>query len=127
MNEDIRGVDLSPERRPGVPMRQPPALADGAHWKAPEQQQHGLARRPELRRLTPVFGTAVPVRGLSGVLRRVAYRIPDHRARHWLLLIFADRIDALESAGIAAVRRPAIAFALVSAVIYGASRVLRAR
>jgi hypothetical protein len=43
-----------------------------------------------------VFSTAVPVRGLSGRLRRVAYRVPDYRARRWLLLMVADRIDVIE-------------------------------
>src|SRR5690606_24051434 len=53
-------------------------------------------RRKGLKRLTPVYGTAQPPRGVSGVLRRIAYRIPEHRARHWLLLLFADRVDVLE-------------------------------
>jgi hypothetical protein len=46
--------------------------------------------------LTPVYSTAIPVRGLSGLLRRAAYKVPDYKARRWLLLIVADRIDALE-------------------------------
>lgn len=33
---------------------------------------------------------------MSGWLRRRAYRLPDHRARRWLLLMVADRLDALE-------------------------------
>ena len=33
----------------------------------------------EIDHLTPVFGTAQPPRGLSGVLRRAAYGIPDTR------------------------------------------------
>jgi hypothetical protein len=46
---------------------------------------------------TPVFSTALPPRGLSGALRRLAHRVPDHRATHWLILLLADRIDAVES------------------------------
>jgi hypothetical protein len=46
--------------------------------------------------LTPVFGTAQPPRGPSGVLRRAAYRIPEHRALHWLLLVVADRVDVAQ-------------------------------
>lgn len=48
-------------------------------------------------RPTPVFGTALPPRGLSGALRTRAYAIPEHRARHWLLLLVADRVDVVET------------------------------
>jgi hypothetical protein len=54
-------------------------------------------KRRGLDELTPVFGTAQPPHGLSGVLRRIAYHVPEHRARHWALLLMADRIDVLES------------------------------
>jgi hypothetical protein len=43
-----------------------------------------------------VFGAAVPARGLSGVLRRAAYRVPEHRSARWTLLLAADRVDVLE-------------------------------
>jgi hypothetical protein len=92
------GSDSSPLQRPGVPQeQQPPQPLASAHWLQPDRQQaseeplvgHGLT-------LTPVFSTALPTRGLSGVLRRVAYRVPDYKARRWLLLMAADRIDVLE-------------------------------
>jgi hypothetical protein len=44
-----------------------------------------------------VFGTARPPRGLSGAVRSLAYRIPQHRASRWLLLLAGDRLDVLES------------------------------
>jgi len=47
--------------------------------------------------LTPVFSTAVPPRGLSGVMRRRAYDIPEHQARRWLMLLLADRVDVWEN------------------------------
>jgi MYXO-CTERM domain-containing protein len=43
-----------------------------------------------------VFGTAQPPYGLSGALRRGAYAIPEHRARHWMLLMLADRVELVE-------------------------------
>ena len=47
--------------------------------------------------LTPVFGTAQPPTGLSGALRRLSYaRYSEGRAAHWLLLMLADRVDAVE-------------------------------
>ena len=48
------------------------------------------------RSLTPVHSTAIPPRGLSGLLRRVAYGIPEYRARRWALLMLADRVDVIE-------------------------------
>lgn len=92
------GSDHSPLDRPGVPRESdPPQPLASAHWLRPEQQQsdtqplvgHGM-------QLTPVFSSAVPARGVSGALRRLAYRIPDYRARRWLLLMVADRVDVLE-------------------------------
>lgn len=92
-------VDADPARRPGVPEEAPPHPAPGAHWQTPVRQQAGSEvhlHRVGLPRLTPVFGTAQPPRGLSGVMRRFAYTFPDHRARHWMLLLAADRVDVLE-------------------------------
>jgi len=48
--------------------------------------------------LPPVFGTAQPLHGLSGKIRRYSYeRFSEGRAAHWLLLIAADRVDAGEA------------------------------
>jgi len=47
--------------------------------------------------MPPVFGTAVPPRGLSGAIRMLAYRYPDHYPRHWFLLMFGDRVDSWET------------------------------
>lgn len=53
--------------------------------------------RIEHEMLTPVFRTAQPPRGVSGAIRRIAYaRYSEARAAHWLLLVLADRVDALE-------------------------------
>jgi hypothetical protein len=51
----------------------------------------------DIVRPTPVFGTAQPPRGVSGALRRRAYTIPEHHARHWVMLILADRVDVVET------------------------------
>ena len=88
--------DASQTQRPGVPMERRPAPAGQPSWSEPERQPHrpGLTRRVELDRMTPVFGTAQPPRGLAGALRRIAYQIPEHKARHWMTLLMADRVDA---------------------------------
>jgi hypothetical protein len=46
--------------------------------------------------LTPVFGTAQPLSGVSGAIRRYAYRYSEGRMAHWLLLVLGDRVDAWE-------------------------------
>ena len=90
-------VDGDPESRPGVPRIRRAAPDPGAHWVRPEQQQGtALLSRSGLRSATPVFGTAQPARGLSGAVRRVAYRIPEHRTGRWALLMAGDRVDVLE-------------------------------
>lgn len=103
------GLDARPERRPGVPREAGPAPAEGAgRREAPSRQDVSgpRLRRKGLDELTPVVGTAQPPHGLSGVLRRIAYRIPEHRARHWSLLLAADRLDVAESRVGKALGRP---------------------
>src|SRR5262245_17665558 len=47
-------------------------------------------------RLPPVFRAAEPMVGLPASVRRVAYALPDHDARRWLLLLVADRVESGE-------------------------------
>ena len=93
------GLDVSPEDRPGVPREAAPHPLPGAHWTEPERQpaEGQVLTRAGLRGPTPVFSTALPPRGVSGALRRIAYGIPDHRVRHWLILMLADRVDAIQN------------------------------
>ncbi len=45
-----------------------------------------------------MFGTSCPPAGVSGANRKYAYRrFSEGRAAHWLLLIAADRVDAVEN------------------------------
>jgi hypothetical protein len=92
------GIDADPERRPGIPMETTPSPVGHAHWTTPERQEARVRvlKRADLEELTPVFSNANPPRALSGVVRRIAYRIPEHRMSHWLLLLLGDRIDVLE-------------------------------
>lgn len=91
------GVDLDPADRPAVPKQN--REDTGAHWDFPERQRERWPRERSIEHqfLTPVFGTSAPPRGLSGAIRKMAYRkYSEGRAAHWLLLIFADRVDAVE-------------------------------
>ena len=92
------GVDLDPADRPSVPRERFDPGATGAHWDFPERQPEKWPRERsvEHEQLPPVFGTTCPPRGVSGMLRRYAYRFSEARAAHWLILIAADRVDALE-------------------------------
>ena len=94
------GVDLDPADRPSTPKLDFRADLTGARWEFPERQPERRPRERSIEHafLTPVFGTAQPLKGLSGVLRRRSYaRYSEARAAHWLLLVLADRVDAVES------------------------------
>ena len=90
------GADLNKADRPSVPKLK--FLETGAHWDFPERQPEKWPRERSIehRFLTPVFGTAQPPRGLSGIMRRFAYKFSEGRAAHWLILLYADRVDAGE-------------------------------
>jgi hypothetical protein len=91
------GIDADPEARPGVPMEREPHPFRSARQPVQQRTVIGITgTQLPGQPLTPVYGTAQPPRGLSGVLRRKAYRIPPHLDSHWLLLLMADRIDSLE-------------------------------
>ncbi|MDR6972612.1 hypothetical protein [Leifsonia shinshuensis] len=93
------GVDSDPADRPSHPReRLEPPEATGAHWTMPVQQEptRGRERSVEHERLTPVFGTAQPLHGLSGAIRRFAYdRYSEGQTAHWLVLVAGDRVDAI--------------------------------
>jgi hypothetical protein len=94
------GADLNHADRPSVPRLRFDPAATGARWELPEQQPEHRPRERSIEheRLTPVFGTSTPPRALSGIVRRYAYRrYSEGRAAHWLLLLAADRVDAVES------------------------------
>jgi hypothetical protein len=94
------GADLDPKDRPAVPKEQFDPGFSGAHWEFPERQPEKWPRERSIEHefLTPVFGTSCPPKGLSGAVRKYAYRkYSEGRAAHWLLLLAADRVDTLES------------------------------
>jgi hypothetical protein len=92
-------MDADPENDPTYPMRH----ANGAdhqrlHYeKAPQQPVdmeilHSI-ERPDITR---VFGTSTPPKGLSGAIRRYAYKYSEATAAHWMTLILADRVNVFE-------------------------------
>ena len=94
------GADLDPKDRPSVPRERFDPAASGAHWDFPDRQPENWPRERSIEHkiLPPVFGTSCPPTGLSGAIRKVAYRrYSEGRAAHWLLLLAADRVDAGEA------------------------------
>lgn len=93
------GVDVDPANNPAYPMR---ALADhpgrGLDWERPAQQPPAVEvlRSIEYNRLPAVTGTATPPTGVSGMLRRIAFRRSESDWWHWLLLMGADRVNVVE-------------------------------
>jgi hypothetical protein len=93
------GADLDPNDRPSYPKLQFQEGLSGAHWEFPDRQPEKWPRERSIEHafVTPVFGTAQPPKGLSGAIRRYSYaKYSEGRAAHWLLLVLADRVDAME-------------------------------
>ncbi|MFJ4228494.1 hypothetical protein ACIPY0_15450 [Paenarthrobacter nicotinovorans] len=91
------GADLDPADRPSYP-REQPGIETGARWDFPERQPEKWPRERSVEHafLPPVFGTSTPPAGVSGAIRKYAYKYSEGRAAHWLLLVAADRVDAWE-------------------------------
>ena len=92
------GADLDPANRPAVPMERTPPRLDHVHWDAPAEQPRKVKvfHSTERPGLTPVFGTSVPPSGVSGLIRGAAFRYSENDLRHWLMLLFADRVNVVE-------------------------------
>lgn len=91
------GADLDPQARPAVPMERTPPRLD-VPWDAPAQQARSVKVFHSIERpgLTPVYGTTVPPSGVSGLIRAGAFRYSESDLRHWLMLLFADRVNVVE-------------------------------
>jgi hypothetical protein len=93
------GIDADPTNNPTHPMKNyTGADHNRLNYTRAQQQPRSVEvlqsnERPALSR---VFGTSVPPSGLSGVLRRYAFRFSEGSAGHWLTLILADRVNAIE-------------------------------
>ncbi|MCY1043769.1 hypothetical protein OV208_20790 [Corallococcus sp. bb12-1] len=116
-------VDLDTSRRPGVPMETAPRPLAGARVPiAPQHADVPVYKHAGRRQMPPVFGTAQPPQGLSGLLRRAAYGKPDHVPSHWMLLLLADRVDVWEHR-----LRKSLPWVAPTAVVLAAGLVWRAR
>lgn len=125
------GVDADPARRPGMPMdlgssAQPAAAGAGSVPSiTPQDQKVEVLQSTEHPQRPPVFGSTVPPRGLSGMIRRRAFRRSENDIRHWLLLIAADRVDVMEHA--LGRRRSAVGLGLAMAAVAASLLLVRGR
>jgi hypothetical protein len=92
------GADLDHKDRPAHPMERTPPRLENLHWRQPEDQPVNITvfHSTERPGITPVFGTSTPPSGISGSIRRLAYKLSENDIRHWLLLLFADRVNVVE-------------------------------
>ncbi len=93
------GVDADPKNDPTYPMKH---RTDGEHagysWERPPQQPPTVEvlRSIERSDLTSAFGTSTPPAGVSGAIRRFAFRYSESSYGHWLPLMLADRVGVVE-------------------------------
>ncbi len=98
---DIKGwgIDADPENEPTYPMKH--YTGDDhkrSNWERPELQPESVEKLHSNERptLSAAYGTTLPPSGLSGMIRRYAFKHSESRYRHWLPLILADRINVVE-------------------------------
>lgn len=92
------GSDLDHKNRPAYPMERTPPRLNAVSSHAPEQQAETvkILYSKERPGITPLFGTTVPLSGISGKLREFAFKYSENDLRHWLVLLLADRIHMFE-------------------------------
>jgi hypothetical protein len=91
-------IDADPNNNPAYPMRQGTPDKQRYAWERPalQPQNTEVLHSNERPNLTAVFGTSVAPSGLSGMIRRFAFRYSEGSFGHWLPLLLADRINVLE-------------------------------
>ena len=95
------GADLDHANRPGYPMERMPTRLEGdhSHPTVPHAQTVEILQSIERPSILPLFGTPQPPSGASGMLRRAAFKYSESDLRHWLILLFADRVNMVEGLG----------------------------
>lgn len=93
-------VDADPENDPTYPMksRDPEIDHAGYSWERPEQQPIDIEvlHSNERPNVAATFGKTVPPSGLSGMIRRGAFKYSENSYGHWLPLMLADRVQVFE-------------------------------
>lgn len=93
------GIDADPQNEPTYPMKK---WNGNDHlrlnYTRPLQQPLTIEKLHSNERpsVSAVFGNTIPPSGLSGHLRRYAFRFSEGNWNHWLTLLLADRINMIE-------------------------------
>jgi len=93
------GIDADPKNDPTYPYKH---RTNGEHagYIRPDIPQQPLTvevlHSNERPNQTAVFGASVPPSGLSGIIRRYAFRFSENEYSHWLPLLLADRVNVVE-------------------------------
>ena len=93
------GIDADPKNDPTYPLKKrTDEEIRGYTWERPPQQttEVEILKSVERPNLTAVFGTTVPPAGLSGMIRRGAFKYSESSYGHWVPLVLADRINVFE-------------------------------
>jgi hypothetical protein len=93
------GVDANPQDHPNYPMKHYTGDDhERINWDRPQLQHQDVEvlHSNERPGLSAVFGTSVPPSGLSGMIRRLAFKFSEGSWGHWLPLILADRVNVAE-------------------------------
>lgn len=93
------GIDANPDDHPNAPMKH--YTGDDHNrleWQRPPLQavQTEVLKSNEHLRFPAVHGTSSPPSGLSGMIRRWAFKYSEGQHRHWLALVVADRVNVVE-------------------------------
>lgn len=93
------GIDADPDNEPTYPMK---------HYNGDDHKRLNYVRPPqqlqtveilqsnERPTLSAAFGTTLPPSGLSGNIRRMAFKYSEGKWHHWLMLLLADRVNMVE-------------------------------
>lgn len=93
------GIDANPQNNPTYPMK---------HYTGDDHNRLNYEKEPQqpinvellksIERPMPsrVFGTAPEPSGLSGIIRRKAFKYSESTYMHWFPLVLADRINVVE-------------------------------
>jgi len=94
------GIDADPQNDPTYPMKphRTDAEQTGYSWERPTLQAETVEvlQSNERPNLTAVFGTSTPPSGLSGMIRRYAFKYSEGHWGHWIPLLLADRVNVVE-------------------------------
>lgn len=93
------GIDANPLDVPSYPMKNRNENDNkGMVWERPSQQAAHveILTSNERPTITAVFGTPNPPSGLSGKIRRYAFKFSESSYGHWLPLLLADRVNMVE-------------------------------